>query len=98
MGAAAVTLVLWASAFAGIRAALAGPGLAGPLAYSPGQLAVFRFLVASAVLAVVAVATRLKLPKLRDLPTIALAGFLGITVYHVALNYGEIKVSAARRA
>jgi len=40
------TLVVWASAFAGIRAGLR--------AYTPANLAVLRFLVASAVLAVYA--------------------------------------------
>ena len=42
----AATLLLWASAFAGIRAGLR--------AYSPAHLAVLRFLVASAVLAIYA--------------------------------------------
>jgi drug/metabolite transporter (DMT)-like permease len=36
----------------------------------------------------------MRLPDARDLPRIALAGFLGITVYHVALNFGEVTVSA----
>lgn len=81
-----VTLVFWASAFAGIRAGLKG--------YAPGQLALFRFLVASAVLAGYGVSTRMRLPEVRDLPAILLLGFLGITVYHVALAYGEVSVTA----
>ena len=49
IGAAAGTLVLWASAFAAIRYSLAGPPpLAGPLGYPPAQLAALRFLIASA--------------------------------------------------
>lgn len=82
----AITLIFWASAFAGIRAGLE--------AYTPGHLALLRFLVASSVLAAYALATRMRLPDRRDLPAIALAGFLGITVYHVALNYGELTVTA----
>lgn len=82
----ATTLLLWASAFAGIRAALQG--------YGPGQLALLRFLIASAVLAAYGAAIRMRLPARRDLPGIALMGFLGITVYQVALNYGEVTVSA----
>jgi drug/metabolite transporter (DMT)-like permease len=80
------TMLLWSSAFAGIRAGLA--------AYSPGHVALLRFLVASAVLIIYAVITRLGLPELKDVPRIALLGFLGITVYHVALNYGEVSVTA----
>ncbi|MDO8880396.1 MAG: DMT family transporter [Coriobacteriia bacterium] len=82
----AVTLVLWASAFAGIKAGLSG--------YGPGELALLRFGVASVVLGGYAVLTRMRLPDARDLPRIALAGAFGITIYHVALNYGELTVSA----
>lgn len=82
----AVTLIFWASAFAGIRAGLD--------AYSPWHLALLRFLVASLVLALYAAATHMRLPDWRDLPAIAVSGFLGITVYHSALNYGEVSVTA----
>ena len=82
----AVTTILWASAFAGIRAGLE--------AYGPGQVALIRFLVASAVLAGYAAITRMRLPERRDLPAVFLAGFLAFTVYHVALNYGEVTVTA----
>jgi len=88
--AAVVTLVLWASAFAGIRAGLTG--------YRPGELAVLRFLLASLVLVAYAVLARMPLPAKRDWPEIALAGFLGITVYHLALNYGEVTVGAGPAA
>jgi drug/metabolite transporter (DMT)-like permease len=84
--AAGVTLLFWASAFAAIRAGLS--------AYAPAQLALLRFLVASAVLVVYVVLTRMRLPAVRDLPAMLLMGFLGITVYHVALNYGEVTVTA----
>lgn len=76
----------WASAFAGIRAGLEG--------YSPGHVALIRLLVASLVLAAYAVISRMRLPEVRDLPAIALIGLLGFTVYHVALNYGEVAVTA----
>lgn len=82
----ALTLLLWASAFAGIKAGLEG--------YGPGELALLRFLTASAVLAVYAALTRMRLPDRSDLPRLALAGFTGISIYHVALNYGEQTVSA----
>jgi drug/metabolite transporter (DMT)-like permease len=82
----AATVVFWASAFAGIRAGLDD--------YGPGQIALFRFAVASAVLGAFALATRMPLPERRDLPAVFLAGFLAFTVYHVALNYGELVVAA----
>lgn len=82
----AATLVLWASAFAGIRAGLR--------AYSPGQLAVLRFIVASLTLAVYASIARFRRPELRDIPGLTLCGIIGITFYNLALNYGETRVSA----
>ena len=82
----AVTTVFWASAFAGIRVGLED--------YGPGEVALARFLVASVVLAGYAAITRMRLPERRDLPAVFLAGLLAFTVYHVALNYGEVTVSA----
>jgi drug/metabolite transporter (DMT)-like permease len=85
-GAIALTLLLWASAFAGIKAGLEG--------YGPGELALFRFGTASAVLAAYALLTRMPLPRRADLPRLLVAGVLGIAVYHVSLNFGERSVSA----
>lgn len=82
----AATVVFWASAFAGIRAGLGD--------YGPGQIALFRFAVASVVLGAFALLTRMRLPERRDLPAVFLAGFLAFTIYHVALNYGELVVAA----
>ena len=82
----AATLVLWASAFAGIRAGLH--------VYSPGQLAVLRFFVASLTLAVYAGVAHFRRPELRDIPGLAFNGIIGITFYNLALNYGETRVSA----
>lgn len=84
--AVAVTLLLWASAFAGIKAGLA--------AYTPGQLALLRFLVGSAAMAFFARLRGFGLPDRRDFPRILCVGFLGFTVYHLFLNYGERTVSA----
>jgi len=82
----AVALTLWASAFAGIRAGLR--------AYSPGQLAVLRFSVASIVLAIYASLAHFRRPLKRDLPGFVLSGIIGISFYNLALNYGETRVSA----
>jgi drug/metabolite transporter (DMT)-like permease len=82
----AVALVLWASAFAGIRAGLR--------AYTPGHLAILRFLIASLMLAIYAAIVHFRRPELRDLPGLALTGVIGITFYNIALNYGETRVTA----
>jgi drug/metabolite transporter (DMT)-like permease len=82
----AVALLLWASAFAGIRAGLHR--------YSPAHLAILRFLVASAALALYAGIAHFRRPQLRDLPGLFLTGFLGITIYNLGLNYGETRVTA----
>ncbi|HEX2987840.1 MAG TPA: DMT family transporter [Chloroflexota bacterium] len=80
------TIVLWASAFAGIRAGLDG--------YNPGQLALLRFLFASAALAVYAALTHMRLPARRDILPLTIIGIVGLAGYHVALNYGEVSITA----
>jgi len=82
----AFALVIWASAFAGIRAGL--------VAYAPANLAVLRFLVASTVLAIYAAVAHFRRPEWRDVPGLILTGAIGITFYNLALNYGETRVTA----
>ena len=81
-----VTIVIWASAFAAIRAGLQG--------YSPGHLALLRFLVGSALLVLYAAATRMPPPAWRDLPAVLLGGLLGFFGYHVGLAFGQVTVEA----
>src|ERR1700686_3895481 len=80
------TLIVWASAFAGIRAGLRG--------YSPANLAVLRFLIASTVLAIYAAIAHFRRPESRDIPGLVVTGAIGITFYNLALNYGETRVTA----
>lgn len=82
----AAALLLWASAFAGIRAGLGG--------YSPAHLAILRFLVASIMLAIYATVAHFRKPQIRDLPGLFFTGAIGITFYNIALNYGETRVTA----
>lgn len=82
----AFALVIWGSAFAGIRAGLR--------AYSPANLAILRFLVASLVLAIYAGVAHFRRPLLGDIPGLVLTGAVGITFYNLALNYGETRVTA----
>lgn len=81
-----VMILLWASAFPAIRVALT--------AYSPEHISLLRLLIGSFVLMIIAVITKTPLPALKDIPIILLLGFLGFTVYQVALNYGEQTISA----
>jgi drug/metabolite transporter (DMT)-like permease len=80
------SLFLWASAYAGIRVGLR--------AYSPAHVALFRFSVASLVLAIYVTQTHFRRPRWRDVPRLVLTGIFGISFYNLALNYGEVSVSA----
>ncbi len=82
----AFALVIWGSAFAGIRAGLR--------TYSPANLAILRFLVASLVLAIYAGVAHFRRPLWGDIPGLVLTGAVGITFYNLALNYGETRVTA----
>ncbi|RAT96575.1 DMT family transporter [Brevibacillus sp. Leaf182] len=82
----AISILLWASAFAGIRVGLQ--------AYSPEHLSLLRFLIGSLFLGILALFFRTRLPELKDVPAILMLGGLGFAVYHTALNYGEMTVSA----
>lgn len=66
----------------------------GLQAYDPGHLALLRFLLASAFMAVVAVFRGISLPNRRDLPLLFALGFFAVSLHHVALNFGQQSVSA----
>ena len=86
----ALALVLWATAFVGIRVAV--------LHYPPGPLALLRFSIASVLLGsyLLAASKGRSLLKAgpRDWLGFLSLGLTGIVVYHVALNTGEQTVSA----
>lgn len=91
IAAATAVVLLWASAFVAVKVALDE--------FSPGQLALSRFVVASFVFLVIAVfraafGARLSIPPPADLLRLALAGLIGISVYNLALNTGQQTVSA----
>ena len=87
-----ITLVFWGSSFAAIRYGLASP--ANPGGFQPGAMALLRFGTAAVVALAYLIITRQGLPRARDLPRIAAAGLLGISVYHFCLNFGEQVVPA----
>jgi drug/metabolite transporter (DMT)-like permease len=90
LGAAGITVVLWASAFVGIRAA--GHD------FSPGSIALGRVLVAAIVLGLLTLYRREPLPRARDLPLIALCGVLWLGAYSVLLNAAERRIDAGTAA
>ncbi len=81
-----LSLVLWASAYAGIRAGLR--------AYSPAHVALLRYATAAVVLTIYALLTRMRLPAARDLPALLVEAAVGISFYSIALSYGELTVTA----
>jgi drug/metabolite transporter (DMT)-like permease len=86
----ALALILWATAFVGIRVAVEY--------YPPGPLALLRFSVASVLLGIYLLASSKGRSLLKSRPKDWLGflslGFTGIVVYHVALNTGEQTVSS----
>jgi drug/metabolite transporter (DMT)-like permease len=87
---AAVTVVLWASAFVAIRSA-------GHY-FAPGALALGRLLLGAAVLAVIAVTRRSGWPRREAWPGIVASGVLWFGVYMVTLNWGEQHLDAGTAA
>ncbi|MFE0148721.1 DMT family transporter [Nonomuraea sp. NPDC059007] len=86
LAAVGVTVVLWASAFVAIRAAVQD--------YSPGALALGRLLAGSLALGVILLVRREGLPSRKAWPGIVVSGVLWFGVYMVALNWGEQQVDA----
>lgn len=90
LGAALLTIVLWSSAFVGIRAV--APDI------SPGPLAFGRLLIGFVVLGALVGARRQALPRGRDLALVAACGVLWFAIYNVALNSAERLVDAGTAA
>lgn len=82
-----VAIIVWSSAFVGIRAGLNG--------YSPEGLALLRFLVASTCMTLVyfLLAKRSKM-LWRDIVPLLLLGVVGIGFYNITLNRGEEVISS----
>jgi drug/metabolite transporter (DMT)-like permease len=86
LAAALTTVVLWASAFVGIRAA--------SVDLSPGALALGRLLVGTLALGAVVVLRRPTLPTRATILPILISGVLWFGVYNLALNAAERQVDA----
>ena len=85
-GAVLLAIVLWASAFPGIRAGLRD--------LSPVDLVTLRLWSAAIIMAGYALATRMRMPERGDWGRLVMAGLLGMTLYQLGLSLGETRVSA----
>ena len=88
--AALVSVVLWAAAFVGIRAA--------GRSFSPGALALGRLAVGSVLLGAVALSRPFLRLSRREFGLLVLAGVLWFGVYNVVLNEAERRVDAGTAA
>ncbi|HEY3222026.1 MAG TPA: EamA family transporter [Gemmatimonadales bacterium] len=86
LAAALVSVVLWAAAFVGIRAA--------GRSFSPGPLALGRLALGSVLLGAAVVSRPTIRPTKRELALLVLAGLLWFGVYQVVLNEAERRVDA----
>ncbi|MGC5700611.1 DMT family transporter [Pseudomonas sp. NFXW11] len=84
--ATAAVILCWAYSPVGIHIGLEG--------YSPGHLALLRFLLASLVMALMALFLGIDLPRWRDLPWLLVLGLFAIALHHVCLNHGQQGLSA----
>ena len=90
LAAALVSVILWASAFVGIRAA--------GRAFSPGALALGRLALGSVLLGGLLLTRPVMLPTRRELGLLLVAGLLWFGLYNVVLNRAERSVDAGTAA
>lgn len=81
-----IALLTWSSAYAAIAYAL--------LSFTPGEVALARLAIGSACFAVLLWIKRAPLPSRRDWPALALLGVVGLSVYHLCLNYAETRIAS----
>src|SRR5690625_3026095 len=81
-----LAVILWGSAFPGIRVALES--------YTPFHLSLLRMVIATLALLIFAITVKMRIPEKKDIPIILLLGFLGFSIYHTFLNIGERTVDA----
>ena len=83
----AVAILSWASAYPVVRIALHD--------LAPIPLAALRYAVAAVIAALWLCWKRPQRPQTRDVPQILACGILGITLYNILFNCGEMTVSSA---
>ncbi len=82
------TMVIWASAFAGIRFVLRQ--------VDPMSMTAMRLFAAAAFMIAIAAVLRVPIPQRRDWSRLIAAGALGFAIYHYLLNLGSVTVTAGQ--
>ncbi len=84
-----MTILIWGSTFAAIRASLQG-------GYEAGHLVLVRYLIASGLFLLYAFWPKVKfrLPQKGDLLRIIILGWVGISVYHIGVTFGVQTITA----
>jgi drug/metabolite transporter (DMT)-like permease len=90
LAAATFAVVIWSSAFAAIAYGLR--------AFTPAELSLLRFSIASAILVVPVAGGWIRLPPLRDWPLVLALGFVGISIYQLTLGYAMTRISVGAAA
>ena len=85
-----IALVTWSSAYAAIAYALAS--------FTPGEVALARLAIGSLCFGLLMLLKRIPLPARRDWPQLALLGVIGLTTYHLCLNYAETRIASGTAA
>ena len=80
-----LAVILWASSFVGIRAAI--------IEFSPTEIAVLRFIVSSIALLLITVSQKTLLPDKRDFLLFIPLGLI-LFINHISLNYGTKTITA----
>jgi drug/metabolite transporter (DMT)-like permease len=86
----AIALLTWSSAYAAIAYALAS--------FTPGQVALGRLAIGSLCFAILMGVRRSSLPQRRDWLRLAVLGVIGLTTYHLCLNYAETRIASGTAA
>ncbi|WP_202078786.1 DMT family transporter [Caldalkalibacillus salinus] len=86
---AIITVVIWGSTFAAIRASLQG-------GYEAGHLVLIRYLIASFFFALIALwpSIRFRFPAKKDFINMILLGWVGISLYHFGVTFGVQTIPA----
>ncbi|MCP3996861.1 MAG: EamA family transporter [bacterium] len=84
--AALAVVILWASGFVALKAALEE--------ISPTRLALARYSVAAIVFGALSIVRRVRIPRGYDMLRTMLAGAIGISLYNLLLNFGQQTVTA----
>ncbi|WP_323122746.1 DMT family transporter [Burkholderia alba] len=90
LAAIGIALLTWSSSYAAIAYCLD--------VFTPSEIAFSRLLIAAVCFAALWCVKRFPLPAARELPSIAVFGILGLTVYHLCLAYSETRIPSGTAA